>query len=98
MRSLLTCFVGFGLVALALNGIASAQQNISYYETTAYGSPTGGTLSKFGHSISMRTEFIVVGSPDTKINAGPRAGSASIFNVYSQDAVDTVSTAIFLAI
>ena len=62
-----------------------------WYEGMVYTDPAGGTLSQFGQSVSMYTEFFVVGAPTGQADGGARAGSVSIFNVYSSSSISTVS-------
>ena len=62
-----------------------------WYESAEYVSPSTGSGSKFGEAVSMHTEFFVVGSPTSQVGDGARTGSISIFNVYSSEAISTVS-------
>ena len=65
--------------------------DVNWFQTSEYANPEGGTLSQFGQSVSMYTEFFVVGAPTGQADGGARAGSVSIFNVYSSSSISTVS-------
>ena len=64
--------------------------DVTWFQTAEYPNPEGGTLSQFGQSVSMYTEFFVVGAPNGQVDGGAQAGSVSIFDVYTSSSIRTV--------
>lgn len=68
--------------------------DITWFQTSEYTNPEGGTLSQYGQSVAMYTEFFLVGAPNGQVDDGARAGSVSIYDVYTSTPISTVSIAL----